>query len=115
MARRILVLSPKDSGDPAGLGTDVTHTSAGGFGNLAKGWGWGGRVSEKAKPKSSTPAGQAGSDYTVWAGLCGFPKRNLRSGNSQTILDLGGQGCGCLGTAKKRGSCFFLAQTEPAL
>lgn len=46
MARRILALSPKDSGDSAGLGTDVTHTSAGGFGNLAKGWGVGGWAGE---------------------------------------------------------------------
>lgn len=37
MARKTLVLSPKDSGDPAGLGTNVIHTSAGGFGNFAKG------------------------------------------------------------------------------
>ena len=40
--RRTLVLSPKESGDPAGLGTDVTHTSGGVFGNFAKGWGVGG-------------------------------------------------------------------------
>ena len=39
MAKRT-ILSPKDSGDAAGLGTSVTHRSGGGFGNLAKGWGW---------------------------------------------------------------------------
>lgn len=39
MANRTLVLSPEDSGDPAGLGNSVTHTSGGGFGNLAEGWG----------------------------------------------------------------------------
>ena len=40
--QRTLVLSPKESVDPAGLGTDVTHTSGGVFGNFAKGWGVGG-------------------------------------------------------------------------
>lgn len=115
MANRNSVLCPKDSGDPAGLGTSVTHTSGGGFGNPAKGWGWAGEGESKQRA-SSTPTGQAGSDYAVWVRTVWLPKEGSEvkklpdhSGPSGT----GGRGdLGWLGSEE---AVFTLAQTKLAL
>lgn len=106
MGNRTLVLSPEDSGDPAGLGTSVTHTSGGGFGNPAEGWGWAGERGNSQV--SSTPTRQAGSDYAVWAGTVWLPKEEFEvkklpdhSGPSRT----GGRGN--LGWLGSEGAVFL--------
>lgn len=83
--------APKDSGEPTALGTSVTHTSGGSFRNSAKGWGW--WMSEKANSKYlPPPPGRLEVIMIMQSGqgLCGSPKRILRSRNSQTIPDLVG-------------------------
>lgn len=114
MAKKTLVLSPEDSGDPAGLGTSVTHTSGGGFGNPAKGWGWAGE--RESKQSDSPHTGQAGSDYAVWAGTVWLPKEESEVKKLPDHSGPGGTaGRGDLGWLGSERVVFSPAQTKLAL